>query len=108
MLYSDPEEGEMNITDRANPRLLGALRKSGYEQINETHLSEFHSVSYRACGKRSRNMSLLQLAMLSTLFFVSSKRLYDIRWRYVPKSCLQSTIKEEKKKKKKKKKTTTC
>ncbi len=28
---------------------------SGYERINETHLSVFHSVSNHARGKRSRN-----------------------------------------------------
>ncbi len=28
---------------------------SGYERMNETHLSVFHSVSNRACGKHSRN-----------------------------------------------------
>ncbi len=56
---------ELNVTYvfRADPKLLEALRKT---------------VSPGGGGGRSRNVSLPQLAMLSTRFFVSSKRLYDI------------------------------
>ncbi len=71
----------------ADPRLLGALRKivsarrvgvewgmSGYEWMNETHLSMFHSVSNRTRGKRLRN-SLFQL-----LFLVSGKTVPHSRY----------------------------
>ncbi len=48
---------------------------SGYERINETHLSVFHSVSNHA----RETVSLSRLVGSTNVFFVSSKRLYDIR-----------------------------
>ncbi len=69
----------------ADPRLLGALRKTvsggeGLMRMDETHLSVFHSVSNRACGKRSRN-SISSAARINSRFFCflsKSKRLDDI------------------------------
>ncbi len=67
--------GLMCALIRADPRLLGALCATvsigGLVRvvINKTHFSVFHSFSNRACGKRSRNMSLPCLAMLSTRCF---------------------------------------
>ncbi len=69
-------------TDRADHRFLGALRKtvptgggvggclSGYERINETHLSVFHSISNRA----RETVSLSWLAMRSTNVFLFRAR----------------------------------
>ncbi len=50
----------MLTTVRANPRLLGALCKtvsggggsSGYDRMNETHLSVFHSEKYVSSAAR--------------------------------------------------------
>ncbi len=65
----------------ADPRFLGALCKggveqgmSGYERMNETHLSVFHSVSNRARGKRLRNsVSSAARYAFNSFFLVSSK-----------------------------------
>ncbi len=47
--------------------------------MNETYLSVFHSISKRTHRESAREtVSLPRLVMLSTHFFVSSKRLYDI------------------------------
>ncbi len=58
--------------DSADPRLLGALRKTvsgggGGVRMDETHLSMFHSISNRARGKRSRN-SISSAARISSRF----------------------------------------
>ncbi len=74
---------------RADPRLLGALRKNyvgggggGVRVVmTETHLSVFHSVSNRARRKCSRNSisSTARYAFNMFFFFVSNTlRLYDI------------------------------
>ncbi len=68
------------VTHSADPRLLGALRKTvsggGGDGVgmDETHLSVFHSVSNRARGKRSRS-SISSVARISSrfCFFVLSK-----------------------------------
>ncbi len=53
-----------------------SARGGGYEQMNEIHLSVFHSVSNRTDGK---HLSLPWLAMHSKFdFLVLSKRRYDI------------------------------
>ncbi len=63
------------ILDSADPRLLGALRKTvslvGLGGMDEMHLSVFHSVSNRVCGRRSRNsISSAAYAFNSFFFFV--------------------------------------
>ncbi len=77
---------ESGLRRRADPRLLGVLRKtvltrgvgvrsSGYERMNETHLSVFHSALNHAHGKRSRNsVSSAARYTFNSLF----SRLYDI------------------------------
>ncbi len=61
----------------ADPRLLGALRKTVFgvgcwnERLDEMHLSVFHSISNHAHGKRSRNsISFLAGYAFNLLFLV--------------------------------------
>ncbi len=68
-----PPEVESSVGCSADPRLLGALRKTvsgwgGGMRMDEMHLSVFHSVSNRAHGKRSRN-SISSAARISSRFF---------------------------------------
>ncbi len=89
---------------RANPRLLWALRKtvstwgfgsSGYERMNETLLSVFHSVSNRAHGKRSRNSVSSAACYAFNSFFLSRARdftiftLHDLTYFYVERTTAQ-------------------
>ncbi len=55
---------------------FGWLGSSGYERMNEMHLSMFLFVSNRARGKRSRYNGSLCFQLV--VFFVSSKIIYDI------------------------------
>ncbi len=61
----------------ADPRLLGALRKTVFgvgcwnERLDEMHLSVFHSISNHAHGKRLRNsISFLAGYAFNLLFLV--------------------------------------
>ncbi len=79
-----------SIIISADPRLLGALRKTGgggggmkmkeWMKRNCPCFTQwFHSVSNRAHGKRSRNsISSVALHAFNSFFFSKSKRLYDI------------------------------
>ncbi len=69
---------------RADPRLLGPLRKNyvggggGVRVVmTETHLSVFHSVSNRARRKFSRNSISSTARYAFNMFFFSSRTLYD-------------------------------
>ncbi len=59
---------DIRVVPRADSRLLWALSKTGYEQINEMHLSVFHSLESRS-RKSIKTVSLPRLGMLSTDFF---------------------------------------
>ncbi len=70
---------------RADPRLLGALRKTVStgegrgRGLNETHLSVFHSALNCARGKRSRNsISSAARYAFNSFVFIMTKRLFDI------------------------------
>ncbi len=78
---------------KADSRLLGALCKtvstggglegsSGYERINEMHLSVFHSAPNRARGKRSRNSisSAARYAFNSFFFCLEQESLRHSRY----------------------------
>ncbi len=65
----------------ADPRLLGALRKTvcGGGRMNEMHFSVFHLVSNRAHGKRSRN-SLFRCSVRFFFFFLKQETVRHSRY----------------------------
>ncbi len=75
--------GMSSMVTSADPRLLGALRKtvSGggvWLRMDETHLSVFHSVSNRARVSRNSISSAARISSRFLFFLSKSKRLDDI------------------------------